>query len=291
MTKSKLNLLFPLLCLVLCLVFPAVCASGVRQGLHLSLDTALPALYPSLVLSSLLAKQSGEMGRRSFLIPFFLGLLCGFPVGAATAATLVREGSLTKKDGEKLLFFCNNASPAFLISFCGTAVLSDAKKGLFLYLLQSGFSTLCLLFFFGKRVFCKEKSAQKETEASRSFARLIPSALKDSANSFIYIMSCVIFFSFLTELVRHLFSLKGLLSASLGIFTELCGGLEGLRRLPEASAFPLCALGCGWGGLSVHLQTAGILEGSGLSLKYHLLGKVFFASAMLLSALFLQKLL
>lgn len=289
MTKSKRNLFFPFLCLVLCLLFPAVCSKGVRQGLRLSLDAALPSLFPSLVLSSLFTKQTQKAGTRCFFIPFLLGLLCGFPVGAASVSALVREGEISKKDGEKLLFFCNNASPAFLISFCGQVVLNDIKKGFFLFLMQSTLSSLCLLFFFGKRIFSKKKTT-RTAERHRSYVwELLPSALKDATSSFLYIMSCVIFFSFLTELIRHLFSLKAFSSALLGLFTELCGGLSRLSELDAPLIFPLCALGCGWGGISVHLQTAGMLEGSGLSLKNHLFGKLFFSGTLFALALFFQK--
>ena len=198
---------------------------------------------------------------------------------------------LAAADGEKLLFFCNNAGPAFLISYCGEQILSDAKKGFFLFLMQSVFSSLFLLFFFGKRLFVRRGKTDFGKEKGPSFWKILPDAIREGTNSFIYIISCVIFFSFLNELIRYLFSLRGIFDAVIGIFTELCGGLTRLERLPTQLAFPLCALGCGWGGFSVHLQTAGILEGTPLSVKYHLAGKVVFSLLMFLSALFFQKLL
>lgn len=291
MTKFKLNLLFPLLCLLLSLLFPAACAQGVKNGLSLSLYSALPSLFPSLVLSSLLTKQKSFCRNKRFLIPFFLGLFCGFPVGAASVASLVREGQLSDKDAEKLLFFCNNAGPAFLISYCGGVILADPRKGLFLYLLQCAVSSISLFLCFGKRLFYKEHTNENESNLSVSSAFDFPSALREGMNSFLYIMSCIIFFSFLSELIRSLFSLKRLPFAILGIFLELCGGLEHLGENPSFFLFPLCALACGWGGLSVHLQTAGILQESKIGIKSHLAGKIFFAAALFFLAIFLQKLL
>jgi len=291
MTKSKLNLLFPLVCLVLCLLFPAVCAEGVRQGLAVSMESALPALYPSLVLSSLLTKVSSATGEKCFLIPFFLGICCGFPVGAASVATLVRDGKLSKTEGEKLIFFCNNAGAVFLVSFCGQGILGDAKKGFLLLILQSALSALFLFLFFGKRLLKRKKTEKSAVGSPLSLWKSFPSALRESAFSFLYIVSCIIFFSFFTQLIGHLFSMQGLPLSLLSLFTEICGGLIGLRHLPLSAAFPLCAMGCGWGGLSVHLQTAGILEESGLSYKNFLLGRALFAVSMLLLTLFLQKLL
>lgn len=291
MTKFKLNLLFPLLCLFLSLLFPAACLQGVKNGLSLSLYGALPALFPSLVLSAFITGQKNFCEKKRFLLPFFLGLFCGFPVGAASVSSLVREGRITREDGSKLLFFCNNAGPAFLISYCGKVILGDPRKGLILYLLQCTLSVFCLFLFFGKRLLIKENPMRSERVFSASQAVNFPSALRFGMNSFLYIMSCIIFFSFLSELLHTLFSLKNFPFAMLGIFLELCSGLERLGQSSSFLTFPLCAFACGWGGLSVHLQTAGILQESGIGIKNHLLGRIFFASALFCLTLFLQKLL
>lgn len=291
MTKYKLNLLFPLLCLLLSLLFPVACTRGVQNGLSLSLHSALPALFPSLVLSSLLTKQKSFFRNKRFLLPFFLGLICGFPVGASAVSSLVQNEEISKKDAEKLLFFCNNASPAFLISYCGSVILKKPKLGLILYLFQCALSTLCLFFCFGKKLFTKESNAQNQLDFLHTAPLDFPTALKNGANSFLYIMSCIIFFSFLSELLRSLFSLKSFSFACLGIFLELCGGLNHLQIFPSEFLFPLCGLACGWGGLAVHLQTMGILEGSKIGIKWHLAGKLFFSAVLFSLALFLQKLL
>ena len=291
MTKSTFNFLLPLLCLILCLLFPSACSAGVSRGLRLSLEAALPALYPSLVLSCLLVKNAKSGGKKSFLIPFFLGLFCGFPVGAKAVADLVSAGKITKKDGEKLLFFCNNAGPAFLISYCGETVLGSRAQGIFLFLLQSALSAIFLLIFFGKRLFAHEKKGEKKREFSQPFWKSIPFSLREAANSFIYIMSCVIFFSFLLELFRELFELRQSAFSFLGVFCELCGGVYNLKSLSPSLAFPLCAFACGWGGLSVHLQTAGVLESTQIQARKHFAGKIIFSLILGFSALFLQKLL
>ena len=166
MTKSKLNLLFPFLCLILSLCFPAACARGVKSGLSLSVGSALPALFPSLVLSSLLTGQKSFLQNKRILLPYVLGLFCGFPVGAASVSYLVREKEISDEDAKKLLFFCNNASPAFLISYCGGVILKNPKLGFFLYLIQCALSTLCLFLCFGRRLFSTEEKNQKEQDFS-----------------------------------------------------------------------------------------------------------------------------
>ena len=56
-----------------------------------------------------------------------LGLCGGYPVGARTAAALVENGSLPREEGERLLAFCNNAGPGFLLGVCGAGVFSSAR--------------------------------------------------------------------------------------------------------------------------------------------------------------------
>ena len=48
-----------------------------------------------------------------------LGLVGGYPIGARTAAELYASGDLTRQEAERLLTFCNNSNPVFLISVLG----------------------------------------------------------------------------------------------------------------------------------------------------------------------------
>ena len=63
-------------------------------------------------------------------------------------------------------------------------------------------------------------------------------------------------------------------------FVELTQGVTALSATP--AGFVMAAALLGWGGLSVHCQTAAVLAGTDLSLKNHLFGKSYQA---LLSAL------
>ncbi|MFQ6978139.1 MAG: hypothetical protein ACLRSD_15170 [Oscillibacter sp.] len=65
-----------------------------------------------------------------------LGLCGGYPVGARTAAELVENGALSQEEGERLLAFCNNAGPGFLLGVCGAGVFSSSRAGAALYLIH-----------------------------------------------------------------------------------------------------------------------------------------------------------
>ena len=221
---------------------------------------------------------------------FFLGLLSGFPMGAVGAASLYKARSLTKKEAETMLFFCNHAGPAFLVGFCGNAMFGNAKIGWFLFFWQTFFAFFFLFLFFGKKFFKKEK---KETNAlpSPSIPLIITASLREAAESFLYIASCIIFFSFIIELFLHLFPLPPLPKAVVCLFLELTSGCKALSPLPKKTALLLLAAGCGWNGLSVHLQGLSFLLEANLSVKKYFLGKVIFSVLLTFAMFFLQKLL
>ena len=110
---------------------------GARQGIGLCLRTVIPSLFPFFAVSSLLvslgaADGAGRVLARPFRQLFrcggagcaalLLGLIGGYPVGARTAAALVRQGALTPQEGGRLLTFCNNAGPAFAVGVAGVTV-------------------------------------------------------------------------------------------------------------------------------------------------------------------------
>ncbi len=107
--------------------------AGAAQGLELCLKTVIPALFPFIFLSGLL---TGTLAGRSFsaLRPLgrfcgmppgsegllVIGLLGGYPTGAACVSEYHRSGLLTKEQAQRLLGFCNNAGPAFLFGIGGS---------------------------------------------------------------------------------------------------------------------------------------------------------------------------
>ena len=119
-------------------------AQAVRDGVQLCLTSVIPALFPFFAASSLLvalgaAEAAGRVLARPFRQLFrcggagcaalLLGLVGGYPVGARTAAELVRRGELSPAEGARLLTFCNNAGPAFAIGVAGVSVFGSARRG------------------------------------------------------------------------------------------------------------------------------------------------------------------
>ena len=124
---------------------------SVAEALALCARSVVPSLFPFLVASSaLLALGFGELAApwlAGLMEPLFrvpgagsaalvLGLVGGYPIGAKTAADLYRENLVSREEAERLLAFCNNSNPVFLISVLGVGVFGSVRAGVWLWLIH-----------------------------------------------------------------------------------------------------------------------------------------------------------
>ena len=118
--------------LVFLLLHPAESLSCARAGMTLWLNTLIPTLLPFIILTGMLT-HTGHI--RKLLLPFesffhifpgvsiwggyvfVLGMLCGYPLGAKLASDLYGLHKISKKEALYLTTFCNNPSPAFIITY------------------------------------------------------------------------------------------------------------------------------------------------------------------------------
>ena len=128
-----------LLCATLALMlYPQESMQAARDGLTLCGNVIIPSLFPFFVLSSLVVELglAGYLGRmlEGVMRPLFnvsgvcasafaLGFVGGYPVGARTAIDLYQKGMCTRTEAERLLAFCNNSGPAFILGVVGAVFL------------------------------------------------------------------------------------------------------------------------------------------------------------------------
>ena len=293
--------------LALLLLFrESVAAQGVRDGISLYLASVIPALFPffaasqllvSLGAAEVLGRAAGPLFRRLFGMggagasAFLLGLIGGYPVGAKTTESLVRQGLLAPEDGALLLTFCNNAGPAFILGIAGSGVFQSARAGMWLYLIHAAAATAVGLFFcFIRKCIMKPETscfvpvsgtscnypAAGGRGPSPSPAAAFIGAVQGGVTAMAWVCGFVIFFLVVLRLAE---SFLGTLPPMAAGFVELTNGI--LRLTADRAGFISAAALLGWGGLSVHCQTAAVLGGSGVSLRWYLPAK---AAQALLSA-------
>ena len=277
--SRRFVLLLPAAAIALVLIASQQSAQAVRQALQLCAGSVIPSLFPFLVLSSLLMDCStptggpltallgrcmgcSSVGARVFL----LSLLGGYPVGPRLMGQLLRSGSLTHREAEHLLLFCNNAGPAFVLGFVGLGLLGSLRAGVWLYLLHIASALLTALLFRPRRPF---PDAAPRQAFPPSFSQALVAAITAAGTAMLQVCAFITFFYTALQLLAHLTGIDHPLL--LGFVELTCG----LTQLPGSHAGFVMAAGLlGWGGLSVHAQTAAALSGTGVSLQSHLKGKL-----------------
>ena len=284
MDRMKNTALFLLLALfgAALAFYPAEASDAARQGLALCLQTVLPSLFPFFVLSSLLIASGAADGLSRTLEPFMrplfylsgagagalaLGLAGGYPVGARTAAELYRRGALSKPEAERLLSFCNNSGPGFILGVCGGAVLHNPRAGAYLYLVHTASAVLTGVLLRRRTVMECAAARPRRRAQGKPLAAVFPAAVRDSFAASWSVCGFVVIFAVILRFVTLLLPGRVLLVG----FIELTNGVLSLPA--GRGGFVLCAVFLGWGGLSVHAQTLSVLDGTDLSPRLYFLGK------------------
>ena len=302
------------------MLWPKEAMEAARDGLTLCANVIVPSLFPFFVLSSLVVELglAGYLGKllEGVMRPLFrvggpcasavaLGFIGGYPVGARTALSLYQKGLCTRTEAQRLLAFCNNSGPAFILGVVGAGVFASSRVGVLLCLAHA-LASVCVGVLF--RFYPGDGKGRRGGGApaaprfqARRFTAVFTGAVKNSFLSTLNICAFVIFFTVVlqmlvtTGVLPGMARLLGLLLSPLGLTEEwarrlLTGLVEissGVWTLAGEGTFrgrlTMAAFLLGWAGLSVHCQVLSFLGDSGLSARTYLAGKLLHGG---LSALF-----
>lgn len=311
------------LCVIAFTVFltidPSNCLLWTKDAMSLALTSVAPALFPFFVCSELIIALNLAYHFSRFLNPimrpvfnisgsgalaFVLGIISGYPVGAKTAASLVETGACTRKEGERLLAFCNNSGPLFILGAVGAGMLCDVNIGLLIYISHFLASiTVGIVFGIADRLSGSNKAStgrsylplQAKIPDTRSFGEMVSDAVTHSISLVLTITGYIILFNILVNSLDSLGIIVGfgkLISPLLyylnippdviypvffGLF-EPTSGAKAASSLyplyPQLSLILISAI-IGWAGFSVHMQVLGIIKKTGLSPRHYIAGKLF----------------
>jgi len=300
---SALFLLFALIALLFC---SGDVLENARRALFLCAQVIVPSLLPFFILSSLIAdagipayagKVCAPLMSRLFGVSgagaaaFILGLSGGYPLGAGIAARLVSDGEISKEEGSRLIAFCNNSSPAFIVGAAGVGVFGSAGAGLLLYGAHVLAAMTVGMLFSGKTPGAEPRSPPVKASRTETLglAEALPKAVRTAVGSVLNICGFVVTFTVFVGVLDSagifprfagdLAVLSGLgLRSSRALLTGLLeigsgiGSLAGLSPVPVNLA--VCAFILGWGGVSVHFQTLAVIAGTGIKTARHTVGRL-----------------
>ena len=276
-----------------------------RYALSLCCELIIPSLFPFFMLSILmnrlgvplmLGRLLAPVSERLFRVSgcggtaFIMGICGGYPLGAAYIADMHEQGSVSTAEAERLLGFCNNSGPAFIVGAIGSGVFNSSKAGLFLYVIHILSAAVCGI------IMCRGCTPPESTHImaeQKGFSLAFTETVKQAVVSMLNVCGFVVTFSVLVGLLDAdgFFSLiTGRLSWLSGaelhwIRAFLTGILEmgsGVGQMRGLALTPinlaLAAFMVGWGGISVHYQTMAQIAGRDLDGRYHFAGRLMSAS-------------
>lgn len=267
-------------------------SGGVRDGVRLCFEVIIPSLFPFMVLSGFVALSRASLAVNAALTPvtallrlpkaaaapLLAGFTGSYPVGARTLASMVREHRITPEDASRMLCFCVNAGPPFLLCAVGAGMLGSRNLGLMLLAAQVGSALIIGLFmgFFARKT-PRDNTAPPST-SFRPYTVCLVGAVNDACAGMLSICAFVVLFS----AVSAVFTAGGGASVLAGVIARILpfadirlingvitGVLEvttGCKALAECGYMGvMCIAGLiSFSGISVIFQVLAAIHGSGI---------------------------
>lgn len=240
----------------------SVTAQAVREGLILCGRSVIPALFPFMVAVRFLVGCGMGGWFSPAVAVLVVGAVGGYPLGASTVGQLYGCAQLSREQASRLLCCCNNAGPAFILTFLGEGIFGSLRTGLFLWGVHLTSAAAMAMLFFPTTGNSLPRNTQQKPPAT-AFVEAVTGAVDTMAR----VCGFVVLFSVVTALLQH-FGIRW--PALLGALELTCGA----GSLPRnAGGVILGSALLGWGGVSVHCQTAAVLSETDLPVGRYVLAK------------------
>ena len=258
---------------------------SVRGALELCAGVIVPSVFPFIILSDILyylvdfsgMRRLGGAFERLFkinrvgLYPFVLGILCGFPLGVKCASELYKDGRISRDECERLIGFCNNTGPAFLVGGIGIGLRGSIYDGVALYI-----STVISAITVGI-IFSHCATASTDIRTLESHTRFsITASVKGAGIGCLNICSYLTFFACIAGIARAILG-EGIPYLCTIPFLEVGGAADILSKsslLDGRVSLALTAFAVGFSGFSVHLQALSYLSDTNVGVGRYFIMKL-----------------
>ncbi len=302
----KINLVTSsaVLAMVFLLIYPKQTIYFAKSGLLAWFNNVIPSLFPFMVAVNIITGRSGNAGFPHFLtkpfgklfnvsengfIVFLFGLLSGYPLGAKIASDLYCKNQLERLDVQKLMVFCSNAGPMFIVGTLSCAVLNSVKVG-YILLLCSILSNVLTGILINNSILRFTASTERTVFACCNENKRNSSAVQNSCEAVIRVGGYVVLFSVIGGMLETLditdvfsslissfipinsYDIKSMLS---GILEMTCG-VNSLLNSPSHLALKsaLGAFMVSFGGVSVIAQCADFLKDTKINIPFFVFCKL-----------------
>lgn len=287
-----------LICLI---VYSTTNLDAAKSGLTLCVNSIIPSLFPFFVASELICQTNlpyifGKLFN-NLMKPLFnvsgngsialvLGTISGNPVGAKTVCNLKKDKLISKIEAERLIAFCNNTGPLFILGSVGILLYNDKHIGYILlisHIISAILVGICFRFWkknklditYNENKFNYQDKPIKVSE----IGNILSLAIKNSINSILQVIGFVVLFSVIISILKNsgiTFKIPELNTLFYGII-EMTNGVDLssslYAHLPKISILITSFL-LGFGGISILFQVYSIISKENISIKPYFYGKV-----------------
>ncbi len=290
--KQKLIYIFTSIVLIVIILKATSSIGAAKDALYLCSNTVIPSLFPFFVISSFMINTGlvrvvglilAPLSKRIFKVSgsgavvFAMGILSGYPTGAKMVTELYETKMINENEATRLIPFCNNSGPLFVIGAVGVGMLGNFEAGVMLYVIHVISAVVVGIFFsyFSKGTAITDDKTMMAVNVGRAFSDSISKSVETILRVCGYIVFFAVLRSLFLPLVFKVFGkgdsglfVSSLIEVTLGAKDLSASGLSFDRLMILLSG------AIGFGGICVLIQVMGIVSSSGLSIKTYVIGKI-----------------
>jgi len=293
--KYKIQI-FLLLCVCILMFFltivhPKAAIGGISQGLLLCGNVLIPSLFPFLFLTTFLStSRLGYFLTKPFewiisvlfRIPkkaafaALISFIGGYPSGAVAIRQLLDNNTIEKSTARRMILFCSNAGPAFVVGVIGSVMLGSAAAGMHILIAMTVSSVIIgivsgVLDEHGGRFYVSSLTTHRTVPRVRArMTQSFVSSVADACDIMLKICAFTLLFSCFISLLSLTMPKAVLDIASL--FLEVSNGC--VTAMTMKNPLYLLCFTAGFGGLCVHFQIFSILGDCGINAPFFILVKL-----------------
>lgn len=310
--KTRLYILpvISILFILALLLDPAQSIGAAKTGLLLWFNTVLPSLLPFIIGANILmATASIYFIEKLFkpimkpvfnvpgccAFPWIMGLISGYPMGAKIAGELYDNKQITALELQRVLSFCNNSGPFFILGAVGIGMLGNQRLGYQLLLIHIVSSILVgIIFrFYGHETPGRPLAYTRPQIKPSPIGEILAKSVSNAMDVMVQVGGYIIMFSVIGTLLQETAIIKVMASSIYYVFKPLgmtqnlaLSWLLGLIEISNGASMvsasynlpklqiPIISFILGFGGLSVHAQSLSFIKKTTIITPLYLLSKV-----------------
>ncbi len=296
--KSIFNISAVIIILFL-LFYPEKMIVSAKNGLLSWFNNVVPSLFPFMVMVNIITNNSNlKIPKFIFysfenifnvnghgILAYIFGLLSGYPLGAKISADIYFKNDINSLDVQKLLSFCCNAGPMFIVGTLACQTLNCAKAG-YIILISSIISNTFTGIILNRTILNQKNYIYGIYQCS---APKNNSSVQNSCEAVIRVGGYIILFSVISDILE-IFGVMSILSKIMSFIIPLgynelksilTGSLEmtcGINVLKNSTADLSVKAAIGgfivsFGGISVIAQSIDFLNGTNINISLFALSK------------------